>query len=57
MGAGDGVAVDEGQKLLEDAEEGPVGEHAHALLHLQHAVGDGTPVHHAQQAQAHALPL
>ena len=54
---GDGVAVDEGEKLLEDGEEGPVGEHADALLHLHRAAGDGPPVHHAHQAQAHALPL
>lgn len=57
VGSGDGVAVDKGEELLEDGEEGPVGEHADALLHLKRAVGDGSPVHHAHQAQAHALPL
>lgn len=53
----DGVSVDEGEELLEDAEEGPVGQDADALLHLQAAAGDGPPVHHAEQTQPHALLL
>ena len=57
MGPGDGVSVDEGEKLLEDGEEGPVGEDADALLHLQGAVGDGPAVDHTEQAQPHALSL
>lgn len=57
MGSGDGVSVDEGEELLEDGEKGPVGENTHALLHLQGAVGDRPPVHHAHQAQTDALPL
>lgn len=57
MGSGDGVSVDEGEELLEDGEEGPVGEDTDALLHLQAAVGDRPPVDHAQQPEPHALPL
>lgn len=53
----DGVTVDKGEKLLEDGEEGPVGEHAHALLDLHRPAGDGPPVHHAYQAETHPLPL
>lgn len=52
-----GVSVDEGEELLEDAEEGPVRQDADALLHLQAAVGDGPAVHHAEEPQPHALPL
>lgn len=54
---GDGVSVDEGEELLEDGEEGPVGEDADALLHLQAAAGDGPPVHDAEQPEPDALPL
>ena len=54
---GDGVSVDEGEELLEDGEERPVGQDADALLHLQAAVGDGPPVDHAEQAEPDALPL
>ncbi len=57
MRSGDGVSVDEGEELLEDSEEGPVGEDTDALLHLQAAVGDGSPVDHAEQPEPHALPL
>lgn len=57
MGSGDGVSVDEGEELLEDGEEGPVGEDTDALLHLQAAVGDRPPVDHAEQPEPHALPL
>lgn len=53
----DGVSVDKGEELLEDAEEGPVRQDADALLHLQAAVGDRPPVHHAEKPQPHALPL
>lgn len=53
----DGVSVDEGQKLLEDGEEGPVGEDADALLPVDAAAANGPPVHHAEQAQPDALPL
>lgn len=57
MRSGDGVSVDEGEELLEDGEEGPVGEDADALLHLQAAVCDRPPVDHAEQPEPHALPL
>lgn len=57
MGPGDGVSVDEGEELLEDGEERPVGEDADALLHLQAAAGDGPAVDHAEQTEPHALPL
>lgn len=57
MGSGDRVSVDEGEELLEDGEEGPVGEDADALLHLQAAVGDRPPVDYAEQPEPHALPL
>lgn len=53
----DGVSVDEGEKLLEDAEEGPVRQHTDALLHLKTAVSDGPPVQHAQQTQMNTLTL
>lgn len=57
MRTGDGVSVDEGEELLEDGEEGPVGQHADALLHLQAAAADWPPVDHAEQPQGDALPL
>lgn len=53
----DGVSVDEGQELLEEGEEGPVGQDADALLDVEAAAADGTPVHHAEQTQLDALPL
>lgn len=53
----DGVSVDEGQELLEDGEEGPVGQDADALLDVDTSAADGTPVHHAEQTQLEALPL
>lgn len=57
LSSGDGVSVDEGEELLEDAEEGPVRQDADALLHLQAAAADGPAVHHAEQTQADALLL
>lgn len=53
----DGVSVNEGEELLEDGEEGPVGQDADALLHLEAAVGDGPSVDDAEEAEPHALSL
>lgn len=55
MRSRDGVAIDEGEKLLEDGEERPVGEHTHALLHLHHAVSDGSVVHNTDQPEPQPL--
>lgn len=57
MRSRDGVAIDEGEKLLEDSEEWPVGEHTHTLLHLHRAVSDGSAVHNADQPEPHSLPF
>lgn len=57
MGSGDGVSVDEGEELLENVEEGPLRQDTDALLDLQAAVGDGSAVDHAEQAEPDALPL
>lgn len=57
MWPGDRISVDKGEELLEDGEEGPVGQHADALLHLQAAAADWPPVNHAEQSQSDALPL
>lgn len=57
MRSRDGVAIDEGEKLLEDGEERPVGEHTHALLHLHCTVSDGSAVHDTDQPQPHSLPF
>lgn len=57
MRSRDGVAIDEGEKLLEDSEERPVGEHAHTLFHLHCAVGDGSAVHNTDQPETHSLPF
>lgn len=54
---GDGVSVDESEELLEDGEEGPVGQDADALLGVETAAGDGPAVHHAEQAEPDVLPL
>lgn len=57
MRPGDGVSVDEGEELLEDGEERPVGEDTDALLGVETAAVDGPPVHHAEQTEPDVLPL
>lgn len=57
MRSRDGVSVDEGEELLEDGEEGPVGEDADALLYVEAAAADWPAVHHAEQTEPDALPL